>query len=252
MLESLIDIAAEAGRVILAIYEDDDPDAMQVEHKADDSPLTRADREANAVIVRRLETLAPDIPIITEEAKLPAYDVRQRWKRFWLVDPLDGTKEFIKRNGEFTVNIALIEDGEPVLGVVRAPALGVTYAAAKGEGARRIRDGEAPEAIFSTQPTGAEPLRVVTSRSHGGDDVAYLLPGWPIGEQIPRGSSLKLCVVADGTADVYPRKGPTMEWDVAAGDCVYRNSGRDGQRPSPLTYNKPTLKNGSFVIGIDE
>lgn len=250
MLSRVEHLAREAGARILEHYAR--AEGMVVERKADDSPLTQADRDAHEVIVSGLEKLAPGIPVISEEAEVPPFEIRRGWLRFWLVDPLDGTKEFLNRNGEFTVNVALIERGVPVLGVVLAPALDRLYRAERGEGAWRSEGGAAPVRIFSDPPTGRRPLRVVCSRSHGSDDVSYLLPGWPVAEEVPTGSSLKFCLVAEGRADVYPRKGPTMEWDVAAGDCVYRNSGRNGPRPSPLEYNKLSLKNSSFVIGVDD
>ena len=166
------------------------------------------------------------------------------------MDPLDGTKEFIKRRAEFTVNVALIENGEPVLGVVGAPALDLVYWAVKGGGAWREDKGAAAERINSDAPAPGVPLTVVESLSHPSQELEEYLKTIPVGRRVKAGSSLKFCLVAEGKADVYPRLGPTMEWDVAAGDCVYRQSGRDGERPSPLTYNKPDLRNPSFVIGL--
>ena len=166
------------------------------------------------------------------------------------MDPLDGTKEFIKRRAEFTVNVALIEEGEPVLGVVLAPALELLYWAVKGGGAWREERSGPPQRIYSTAPAPGTPLTVVESLSHPSAELEEYLKTIPVGRRVKAGSSLKFCWVAEGKADLYPRLGPTMEWDVAAGDCVFRQSGRDGERPSPLTYNKPDLRNPSFVIGL--
>ena len=251
MLEQITTIAREAGAIIMAHYEAAKTSGIEIIRKADNSPLTAADRDANERIVAGLEQLDPTIPIITEEAALPTYEQRADWTRFWLVDPLDGTKEFINQNGEFTVNIALLEDGIPTMGVVYAPAIDVLYFAARGQGAHRVRADGVPERIYSTDTSGDRALRIVTSRSHASDEADSLLPGREVAATVPTGSSLKFCLVADGTADVYPRKGPTMEWDVAAGDCVFRNSGRNGERSSPLRYNKPNLRNDGFVIGLD-
>jgi 3'(2'), 5'-bisphosphate nucleotidase len=168
---------------------------------------------------------------------------------FWLVDPLDGTKEFIKRNGEFTVNIALIEGTEPVMGVVSAPATGLLYAAGRGLGAWKHAPGHPPERLASVPKPAAVPLVVVESRSHPSPELEAFLETVPVARRVQAGSALKFCLVADGTADIYPRFGPTMEWDSAAGDCVYRQSGRDGERQSSLRYNTPTLRNPPFVIG---
>ncbi len=188
--------------------------------------------------------------MISEEGEAAPAEQRSSWDRFWLVDPLDGTKEFIKRRDEFTVNVGLIEGGEPVIGVVLAPALDLLYWAVKGGGAWR-QQGPAPaERIVSRPAAPGTPLTVVESLSHPSPELEEFLKTIPVARRVKAGSSLKFCWVADGRADVYPRLGPTMEWDVAAGDCVYRQSGERGERPSPLTYNKPDLRNPSFVIGL--
>ena len=166
------------------------------------------------------------------------------------MDPLDGTKEFLKRRAEFTVNVALIEDGEPVLGGVLAPALDLLYWAVKGEGAWREEKGKPAERIYSSPAAPGTPLTVVESLSHPSPELEEYLKTISVARRGKAGSSLKFCWVAEGRADIYPRLGPTMEWDVAAGDCVYRQSGRNGERTSPLTYNKPDLRNPSFVIGL--
>ncbi len=184
---------------------------------------------------------------------MPGYEERKEWDKFWIVDPLDGTKEFIKKNGEFTVNIALVDNGEPVLGVVYLPAKDVLYYAEKSKGAYKIENDKKPERIYSKAADTSKPVTVIQSRSHGSDSLKDDLAekGIIMKGSVKAGSSLKFCLVAEGKADIYPRTGPTMEWDVAAGDCVYRNSARDGQHFSPLTYNKPDLKNSGFLIGLD-
>ncbi len=248
MFEKIIDTARQAGEAILEYYDEE----IEVETKSDDSPLTKADLAAHNIIVKALKKIDPDTPIISEEGGLPEYEERKKWNKFWIVDPLDGTKEFIKKNGEFTINIALIEKGEPVFGVVYVPAKEITYYGIKGEGSYKQEGDDEPVQIYSTKADTNEPLRVVQSRSHGSSDLQAKLKdkGITVKEAIPAGSSIKFCLVAEGTADLYPRMGPTMEWDVAAGDCVYRNSAKVGQHSSPLIYNKPSLKNEGFVIGL--
>ncbi len=245
---AVVDLVREAGRATMSYY--DAPGSADVREKDDKSPVTLADEVAHGILVEGLQRLDPSIPVISEEAAADGYDARKGWRRFWLVDPLDGTKEFIKRRAEFTVNVALIEDGEPVLGVVEAPALDLVYWAVKGGGAWREEKGATAERIYSTAPAPGAPLTVVESLSHPSPELEDYLKTIPVARRVKAGSSLKFCWVAEGRADIYPRLGPTMEWDVAAGDCVYRQSGRDGERPSPLTYNKPDLRNPSFVIGL--
>ena len=245
---AVVDLVREAGRATMAYY--DAPATADVREKDDRSPVTLADEVAHGILVDGLRRIDPGTPVISEEAAAADFEARRGWRRFWLVDPLDGTKEFIKRRAEFTVNVALIEDGEPVLGVVEAPALDLLYWALKGGGAWREEKGAAAERIYSTVPTPGEPLTVVESLSHPSQELEEYLKTIPVAKRVKAGSSLKFCWVAEGRADIYPRLGPTMEWDVAAGDCVYRQSGRDGERPSPLTYNKPDLRNPSFVIGL--
>ncbi len=248
MIEELIKISGEAGKAILTYYQE----GMEVEYKRDDSPLTKADVAAHHVIVDGLRKLTPEIPIISEESGLEGYEERKKWVRFWLVDPLDGTKEFIKRNGEFTVNIALIEGSVPIVGVVQLPDKRLTYTGERGKGSFRYDEDHGRRQLFSNEPDLSRPLTVASSRSHGSDDLEKKLLkfGVTVGKKIVAGSSLKFCLVAEGTADIYPRFGPTMEWDTAAGDAVFRYSGRNAARRSPLHYNKPDLKNDSFVIGL--
>lgn len=247
LLETVTRLAREAGSATMEYYDGAVP--AGVRQKADSSPVTLADEAAHDILVEGLLELEPDTPVISEEGEAPGFEGRRMWRRFWLVDPLDGTKEFIKRRAEFTVNVALIEDGEPVLGVVLAPALDLLYWAVKGMGSWRQEKGGPPERIYSSPPLPGEPLTVVESLSHPAPELEEYLRNLPVARRVKAGSSLKFCWVADGRADIYPRLGPTMEWDVAAGDCIYRQSGRDGERSSPLTYNKPELRNPSFVIG---
>ena len=250
MLEKIIETARKAGDAILEFYTDD----IEVIDKEDDSPLTKADLAAHHIIIDALDEIDPDTPVISEESGVPGYEERKNWTKFWIVDPLDGTKEFIKKNGEFTVNIALINDGEPILGVVYIPAKDVLYYAEKGRGSYKIENEHEPQRIYSESADLSEPLTVIQSRSHGSDTLKDDLKkkGITMKDSVKAGSSLKFCLVAEGKADIYPRMGPTMEWDVAAGDCVYRYSARDGQHYSPLTYNKADLKNSGFLIGLDD
>jgi 3'(2'), 5'-bisphosphate nucleotidase len=247
LLESIADLAREAGQVILQVYATD----FDVRGKSDASPVTEADERAEAVILAGLSKLAPGIPVVAEESvaagKVP--ELGAAGGRFWLVDPLDGTKEFISRNGEFTVNIALIEAGEPVLGVVLAPALGRLFAGSRGEGAY-VEDTGGRRPIACRWPP-ASGLTVVASRSHG--DAAALdafLAGRKVASLASAGSSLKLCLVATGEADLYPRLGRTMEWDIAAGHAVLAAAGGSVRRIDdgrPLRYGKPGFENPFFV-----
>ncbi|RMG59045.1 MAG: 3'(2'),5'-bisphosphate nucleotidase [Bacteroidetes bacterium] len=250
-LPTLTAIARAAGEEILAIYHDE-ARFQVVDMKANDSPLTLADRAAHRLIAERLQAVTPEIPILSEEGRDIPYAERAAWPRFWMVDPLDGTKEFVKRNGEFTVNIALIEAGAPVMGCVHVPVTGVTYVAARGEGAWVQRGEAAPEAIqvatFSPQAKG---LRIVASRSHMSPEVEAYIQQFDAPETVSMGSSLKLVLIAEGKADVYPRLAPTMEWDTAAAQIVVEEAGgqvlqHDTQ--TPLRYNKENLLNPWFVV----
>ena len=243
LLDALLPIARQAGAAIMDIYATD----FAVRGKADASPVTEADERAEALILPALASLTPDIPIVAEEA-VAAGHIPTVGERFWLVDPLDGTKEFINRNGEFTVNIALIENGSPVLGVVFAPALDRLFAGAAGLGAFVEDKGVRRDIDCRTEP--AEGLTVVASRSHGdADALASFLAGRKVARQTNAGSSLKLCLVAAGEADVYPRLGRTMEWDIAAGDAVLRAAGgivRTLDGPA-LRYGKADFANPHFA-----
>ena len=214
MLEKICQLARDAGEAIMQVYDGKLP--MDVMNKIDDSPVTAADLAAHGVILQGLQALTPDIPVLSEEDP-PAWDVRQHWQRYWLVDPLDGTKEFIKRNGEFTVNIALIEEGKPVLGVVYAPVLKVMYSAAEGKAWKEENNIRNP-----IQVREARPPRVVISRSHAANDAELKEYLEQMGEHQTTaiGSSLKFCLVAEGEAQLYPRFGPTSVWDTAAGHAV--------------------------------
>jgi 3'(2'), 5'-bisphosphate nucleotidase len=245
---AVIELAREAGRATMRYY--DGAEDAGVREKDDRSPVTLADEVAHGILVDGLQRIDPATPVVSEEAEAARFEHRRGWRRFWLVDPLDGTKEFIKRRAEFTVNVALIEDGEPVFGVVLAPALDLLYWAVKGGGSWREAKGDTAERIYSAAPPTGTPLTVVESLSHPSPELEEYLRTIPVARRVKAGSSLKFCWVAEGRADIYPRLGPTMEWDVAAGDCIYRQSGRNGERASPLTYNKPDLRNPSFVVGL--
>lgn len=247
LLPKIVAIAQDAGQPIMEIYADP---AHAVMTKADNSPLTQADLAADRVISAGLKALALDWPILSEESAQIAYENRSDWQRFWLVDPLDGTREFIKRNGEFTVNIALIENGEPVLGVVYAPVLDVCYFAARGSGAFVRRSTEEAQAIRVSHPVPGEPVKVVASRSHADERTTALLQKLGDYQCISMGSSLKLCLVAEGAAHFYPRLGPTMEWDTAAAHAVVKNAGGRvcDSAGIELRYNKPDLHNPEFFV----
>ncbi|EIW88595.1 sulfite synthesis pathway protein [Alishewanella agri BL06] len=245
-LQQVITIAEQAGQAILEIYQQDSSQ-FNVTDKADASPLTAADLAAHTLIVNALTALTPDIPILSEEAANISWDIRQHWQRYWLVDPLDGTKEFIKRNGEFTVNIALIEQGEPVLGVVHAPVLAKTYYAARGQGAW-LKTAAGSQSIQVSQTS--DRVRVVGSRSHPSPDLAGYLAQFPQHQMVAVGSSLKFCLVAEGVADVYPRFGPTMQWDTAAGHIVALEAGATVQFDgiSGPAYQREQLLNPNFIV----
>ncbi|TMP43107.1 3'(2'),5'-bisphosphate nucleotidase [Pseudoalteromonas citrea] len=246
LLEEVLHLSRQAGEAIMPIYAKD----FAVEYKADESPVTDADIAAHKVIVAGLQALTPKTPILSEESAHIPWATRQTWDEYWLVDPIDGTKEFIKKNGEFTVNIALIKAGKPILGVVHAPALNVSYLAADAIGAFR-ECGEARIELKVTKKTNTGKINVVGSRSHPSPDLAAYLEQFDDVEMVPKGSSLKLCLVAEGSADIYPRLGPTSEWDTGAGHAVAEIAGAtvtkvDG---SPLTYNqKDSYLNPYFIV----
>lgn len=246
-INDVIHIGRMAGDAIMKIYNSSD---LGITQKTDNSPLTQADLAAHQVIVKGLAELSPRYPILSEEAAGIAYEERRSWLRYWLVDPLDGTKEFIKRNGEFTVNIALIENGKPILGVVYAPVLDVCYYAVQGMGAFVRRASSSPQSIRVKTTQMNEVIKVVASRSHSDERTQGLLDGLGSYGSISMGSSLKLCLVAEGSAHFYPRLGPTMEWDTAAAHAVVNAAGgivceRSGKT---LHYNKANLLNPEFFV----
>lgn len=252
LLKEVCRAAREAGDIILEFYGQDLP----VDYKADDSPLTLADRASHTFLVERLSELTPGTPVLSEESDSGSYEERKSWDTFWCVDPLDGTKEFVKRTtGEFTVNIALIKGHSPVLGVVHVPARNLTYFAEKGSQPFKQLGTATPQKIVS-RAASSDTLTVVASRDHAGPEVEAILneieaDGIPV-VSANMGSSLKFCLVAEGAADFYPRTVPTFEWDTAAAQCIVEAAGgavltRDG---SKLLYNKDDLRNPSvFTIG---
>jgi len=250
MLVQVRQAVAEAGSAILDVYAD--PASFETELKQDDSPLTAADKAANNILVKALEALTPDIPVLSEESVHAPWGTRKHWDRCWVVDPLDGTREFLKRNDEFTVNVALVEHHRPILGVVYAPALDRWFFAAQGQGAWR-KDGERePVAIHVGDKIADRPWQVVGSRSHNTPEVDAFVERLGDAEMVAMGSSLKLCLVADGSADVYPRLGPTSEWDTCAAQAVVEEAGGqvlNAESGQPLTYNaRETLLNPHFIV----
>jgi len=251
-LEEVNQIARAAGAAILEVYGTE----FSVDSKEDDSPLTEADRRSNTVILEGLARLNPAIPIISEETRALPYEERKDWDYFWLVDPLDGTKEFIKRNGEFTVNIALVRGQTPVLGVVYQPVGDHLYWAAEGRGAWKSSGGGAVIRLEGgAHYTTKEEVTVVASRSHLTDDVRNFVAALEAqGKKVEfhsAGSSLKLCLVAEGSADVYPRLGPTMEWDTGAAHAIVLAAGRrvlEHGTGEALRYNKENLLNPFFIV----
>jgi 3'(2'), 5'-bisphosphate nucleotidase len=245
MLDAVVATAIGAGEKILEVYRSD----FAVEHKHDASPLTQADLAAHHHIVDALRVLTPDIPVLSEEDADVPFATRRQWARYWLVDPLDGTKEFVRRNGEFTVNIALIERGVARLGVVHAPVLARTWAAADGHGAQRWQDGR--RTAIRTRSVPATPVWLV-SKSHRNAALEALLARAPAHDARSRGSSLKFCEIAEGAADLHPRTGPTSEWDTAAGQCIVEQAGGVVLRTAdlqPLRYNeKESLLNPDFLV----
>jgi 3'(2'), 5'-bisphosphate nucleotidase len=247
-LTNLLEIAKKAslkaGEAILKIYETED---FSVEHKKDDSPLTKADKAAHLVIMSFLE--GTDIPVLSEEGRDIPYSERKNWKYLWIVDPLDGTKEFIKRNGEFTVNIALVRDGQPILGVVYAPVMDKLYYGAEGLSAFLQYQGNQTELLNAkTLDLNKRGIKVVASRSHLNDETREFLEQLNHPEIVSMGSSLKFMMLAEHKADVYPRFAPTMEWDTAAAHAILCQLGREVVDPegTSLIYNKENLLNAYF------
>ena len=246
MLEPVIDIAKQAGREILRIYDT----GFDVTHKDDNTPLTQADMAAHHCIEDGLTPVGDRYPILSEESTHVAFHHRSQWQTYWLVDPLDGTREFIKRNGEFTVNIALIHQQKPILGVVYTPVTGVCYFACKGEGAYKQEPGKNTRAIHSRKKPSKK-TTVAGSRSHRGDSLLKFLDQIGPYDIISMGSSLKSCLVAEGKADIYPRLGPTSEWDTAAAQSIVEEAGGIivDLHMQPLRYNtKRSLLNPYFLV----
>ena len=245
LLETVEAIALSAGEAILRVYGSD----FDVQEKADDSPVTQADLAAHRIIERRLSALTPEYPVLSEEGHHADFEERAGWHRYWLVDPLDGTREVVRRNGEFSVNIALIEDDRPILGVVYAPTSGKIYSARRGHSAHRAdASGRVP---IRTRTVPGTPS-IFVSRSHQDTQLQAMMQRLPEHHALSRGSSLKFCAIAEGEADLYPRTGPTSEWDTAAGQCVLEAAGGAVLRLpelTPLRYNqKASLINPGFVV----
>ena len=252
LLQQVLAISIEAGKEILAVYDH----GFAVEVKEDGSPLTVADRRSHELIMTRLQNMDNGLPVLSEESPKGMFEKRSDWKRFWLVDPLDGTREFVKRNGEFTVNIALIENGQAILGVVHTPVQGVSHYAAQGVGAFKCTPDNAVKKI---QVKKVDPacVTMVESRSHAGSHVINYRQNLAAMadkvDSVSLGSSLKICLVAEGRADIYPRLGPTSEWDTAAAHCVLTVAGGQITDLSGrvLSYNKPDILNPWFLAGGD-
>ena len=244
-VKQIIAIAKDAGDAIMEIYNKD----FTVEYKNDKSPLTEADLKSNEMICKALNELYPSIPILSEENKAAPYAERKDWEYFWLIDPIDGTKEFIKKNGEFTVNIALIQNDTPVLGVVYAPVLDEMYYAKKGDGA--FKNAKKLPLLINNNPK--ESLSVVASKSHLSEETQAFIDklDTKIIEQVSKGSSLKLCMVAEGIADIYPRLAPTMEWDTGAAHAIVLEAGKEVvqfENGEAVVYNKENLLNPWFIV----
>ncbi|WP_046078574.1 3'(2'),5'-bisphosphate nucleotidase CysQ [Halomonas sp. HG01] len=250
----LIEGVHAAGREVMAVYRRD----FEVATKGDDSPLTEADMASHHALVALLEAATPGVPILSEESGGIPFATRRAWGRYWLIDPLDGTKEFIKKNGEFTLNVALIEDGVPVFGIVHAPAVGdaggTTWIGQHGQGAWKQQPGGSLESISVRALPDPEQAvwKIVGSRSHGSDEFEAFCAGLPAHERVSMGSSLKLCLVAEGAADLYPRLAPTCEWDTAAAQAVVTAAGGDvlnAETLEPLRCNQQdSVLNPFFIV----
>lgn len=249
-IKDIITIARNAGAKILDIYENEDF-SKTVDFKADDSPLTIADKASHIIIAEALEKLTPEIPVMSEEGRTITYEERKNWTKFWCVDPLDGTKEFIKKNGMFTVNIALIENGYPTLGVIYAPVTDTMYF---GDSNGAFMTVGTEESVMKVNNKSDNRI-AVKSASHATEGEDKLLAEYNVTDAISVGSSLKFCMVAAGKADIYYRHGPTMEWDTAAGQAVLEAAGGSVSTldKARFVYNKENLLNGSFLcLGFDK
>jgi 3'(2'), 5'-bisphosphate nucleotidase len=254
-IQKINSIAQKAGDEIMKIYQQD----FKIEFKKDNSPLTKADLHSNEVIINNLENLYPDIPILSEENKEISYKIRKNWEYFWLIDPLDGTKEFVKKNGEFTVNIALIYKNMPALGVIYAPALDLLYYAQKDRGAFKQEKNKKPQRLPIYKHTNNNTLKVIVSKSHYNQETEEFVNNLKNKykknvEFMNIGSSLKFCLIAEGKADIYPRLAPTMEWDTAAGQAIVEQAGGgvlNFKTKKSLKYNKKDLLNPFFITKVN-
>ncbi len=250
-IQNIFSIAQEAGAAILDIYRSSDND---VDYKKDNSPLTLADKRSHEIITKRLNENYPHIPVLSEEAEDIPYETRKEWTQFWLVDPLDGTKEFIKRSGEFTINIALVEHRTPVLGLIHVPVKDATYYSHHGKSYRTSGNDLNNSVPIQIRKVNSGKLTIVASRDHAGPKVKELLGKLPDADTISMGSSLKFCLVAEGAADLYYRDVPTMEWDTAAAQAVVEAAGGSvlTEEGFPLRYNKKSLRNPALVTTGDK
>ena len=250
LIKQLIEISEEAGKAILEVYNSD----FDYEIKEDLSPLTKADTLSHEIICEGLKVLTPNIPILSEESSDIPFNIRSSWKQYWLIDPLDGTKEFIKRNGEFTVNIALINNNKPIFGIIHAPVLNQTFWGSENSGSFQM-EGKKEQKKITVSSCDKFSLRIVASRSHTSEKLNILLRKIEKYEIIHIGSSLKFCLIASGKADIYPRFGPTSEWDSAAGEAIVRFAGGKviSTNRKSLTYNsKKSYLNPDFIISNDQ
>ena len=247
LIQEVIRISKQAGKAIMEVYQTD----FDVQVKEDYSPVTKADKRANTIIENGLMSVGSTLPILSEEGREISYEERKEWDIFWLVDPLDGTKDFIKKNDEFTVNIALVEDQQPVLGVVYAPAIDLLYYGCLENGAWKKQANNSVEVMKVATPVDAT-VQIASSRSHPSGKMEAFLRQFKEYELHPMGSSLKICLVSDGSVHLYPRLGPTMEWDTAAAHAVLKSAGGEIIQfgtSAPLLYNKQELFNPKFIAG---
>jgi 3'(2'), 5'-bisphosphate nucleotidase len=246
LIDAVITISRNAGEAILEIYSSD----FDYEIKEDLSPLTEADKISHKIICQMLKSLTPNLPILSEEDSNISYDIRSKWNKYWLIDPLDGTKEFIKRNGEFTVNIALIENNTPILGVIHIPTSNETYWGSNIDGSYYMNKDIVKKKI-SVSNNNASKIRILASKSHPSKNLDLFLRMMGDYKIINKGSSLKFCLIANGKADFYPRLGPTSEWDIAAGDAIVRYAGGyiSDLDNHPIKYNtKESFLNPYFIV----
>ncbi|MFZ4542598.1 MAG: 3'(2'),5'-bisphosphate nucleotidase CysQ [Saprospiraceae bacterium] len=247
IIQEVIQIAQSAGDLIMEVYEMPD---FEIENKLDDSPITKADKASNNLICKLLTEITPGCPIISEENELPEYEVRSKFQQYWLVDPLDGTKEFINRNGEFAVNIALLEENRPVLGVVYLPVYKEMYCAIKGQGAWKIKHNVSNKINVSSFKMNDTGLIIAVTRSHFNQQTADFVAHLNFPCIVEKGSAIKMLMIAEGKAHIHPRFGTTMEWDTAAPQIIVEEAGGEVLQhdQTPVVYNKENLKNPDFVV----